>query len=249
MTKITNINQIVQDDRFFIIAMDGPSGVGKGTQSAFWSVVYNLQTFDTGAAYRGITSYMLRNKIALPLAVEIAQMLFDTNKIAEYWQGAQIRSQEVVDYVATVAKIPGVRAVVEMRQHDFAIDAYNARDTLALPNGNKIGGVLVEGRNIGTDIFPDAIIKIYMDANAETKAWRRFNELRAQGIPADYEEILASMTERDNIDKNRCVGKMCVPTGAFFLDTSGLTRGQVLDVAMNYINPILNAKKLERTQR
>ena len=229
-------------DNKIIITLDGPSGVGKGTLVTLLGAYYHFITLDTGSLYRAIALYIMThfdiNEVSPEKATEIAQQIADSNEIFTYAKKPEIRLPETSAYVPNISCIPGVRKIVINYQTKFGTNPPNMFD------GSRPNGVIVEGRNVGTGVFPNALIKLYIDATPEAKAQRRYKELVAKGVPAVYEDVLADLIQRDKADKERdaAVGKMAVPDDAHYIDTSDLTRGQVFDEAVKFIDEIL-AKK------
>ncbi|MEW6515292.1 MAG: (d)CMP kinase [candidate division FCPU426 bacterium] len=208
-----------------IIAIDGPAGAGKSTVAKRLAAKLNYLYIDTGAMYRAVTVACMRRQIALndQAAVEaVAQavrlefvagkpgiILLDREDVS-----SEIRLPEVSFNVsAYVASYPGVRRVLVASQQQLG-----AR-----------GGVVMEGRDITTVVFPDAELKVYLDASQEVRARRRFDELTAQGRPQAYEALLADLKRRDEEDRNRPGGALRQAPGALVVDTTHLSIGQVVE--------------------
>lgn len=180
---------------------------------------------DTGAMYRAVTLFCMRNKLfdaegnvlvdALEAAMPQVSVTFrlneETGKPDTYLNGERvedtIRSLEVSNNVSKVAAIPFVReAMVEQQR---------------LMGREK--GIVMDGRDIGTTVFPDADLKVFVTASPEVRAQRRYDELKAKGMPADYDDILKNVQERDYMDSNRAVSPLRKAEDALLLDNSGMT--------------------------
>lgn len=180
---------------------------------------------DTGAMYRAVTLFCMRNKLfdaegnvlvdALEAAMPQVSVTFrlneETGKPDTYLNGERvedtIRSLEVSDNVSKVAAIPFVReAMVEQQR---------------LMGREK--GIVMDGRDIGTTVFPDADLKVFVTASPEVRAQRRYDELKAKGMPADYDDILKNVQERDYMDSNRAVSPLRKAEDALLLDNSDMT--------------------------
>lgn len=180
---------------------------------------------DTGAMYRAVTLFCMRNKLfdaegnvlvdALEAAMPQVSVTFrlneETGKPDTYLNGERvedtIHSLEVSDNVSKVAAIPFVReAMVEQQR---------------LMGREK--GIVMDGRDIGTTVFPDADLKVFVTASPEVRAQRRYDELKAKGMPADYDDILKNVQERDYMDSNRAVSPLRKAEDALLLDNSDMT--------------------------
>lgn len=220
-----------------IITMDGPGGVGKGCTTTLLCAHLKYISLETGSLYRAIALYILDNfngPVPTDQAIEVAQKIADSGELFTHAKNPEIRSQRVVDYVPVISQIPEVRAVVMKYQHDFAASPPNLSD------GTRPRGVIVEGRNVGSGVFPNATVKLYLDATLRAKAERRHKEQS----DISFEEVFASLKARDESDKNRsaAAGKMAVPDDAYYIDTTYMPRGMVFDVALGIIEKVL-AKK------
>jgi cytidylate kinase len=208
-----------------IITIDGPAGVGKGTLAARLADHYGYATLDTGSLYRAATLYMAEHgfdmeNIDEARAVEAARKIMASGELIECSRRPEIRRADISQYTSKVAVIPELRAAVRQYQVDFGHFP---------PAGAK--GAVVEGRDIGTAIFPDAPVKIFLTARPEVKARRRFDEYISKGVDADYEAILADMIERDRRDTTRENNPLVPAADATVIDTSDMDRDQVFEAA------------------
>ena len=178
---------------------------------------------DTGAMYRCVTLYALRHQLftadgavleeqlreAMP-QIDIDQCLID-GKTTTFLNGEnverEIRNLEVSNHVSPIAAIPFVRTALVAQQQKMG----------------REGGIVMDGRDIGTTVFPHAELKIFVTASAEVRAQRRYDELQQKGMPADYADILKNVQERDYIDSHREVSPLRQPDDALLLDNSHMT--------------------------
>ncbi len=186
------------------VAIDGPSGAGKSTIAKAVAAKAGFIYADTGALYRTVGLYAMENGVDKYDAAGIEALLDTIDVRLEYRDGRQavllggvdvgerIRTEEASAYASAVSKIPEVRAYLLGIQRKLAED----------------GGVVMDGRDIGTVIIPDAEVKIFMDASPETRARRRFDEQKAKGLEVTYSEILASIIARDKQDSERDIAPL-----------------------------------------
>lgn len=216
----------------FVVAIDGPAGSGKGTITKLVEERLGLISIDTGAMYRCVTLYMIRNNIGLDEEEKIKELLkkIDINLTKEngipkfYLDGEdvskQIREKEVNELVSQVSHIPVVRENMVNLQRKMA-------------EGKR---VIMEGRDIGTNVFPNANVKIYLDATPEERANRRYKQNLESGITdISYEEILQNVIFRDNNDKTSSVAPLKQAEDAVYVDSSDLTIEQVVDKIISII--------------
>jgi len=206
------------------IAIDGYSSCGKSTMAKDLAREVGYIYIDSGAMYRAVTLYCLENQLftaegidtsKLEAAMPNIQISFqlnpDTQRPMTYLNGVnvedRIRTMEVSSHVSPVAALPFVREALVKLQQEMG----------------KAKGIVMDGRDIGTVVFPDAELKIFVVASAEIRAQRRYDELKAKGQEASYEEILANVKERDYIDQNRAVSPLRQAEDAILLDNSNLT--------------------------
>ncbi len=201
------------------IAIDGPGGAGKSTVAKAVAAKLGIIYVDTGALYRTI-GYFVRSRDIDPHDEEaVGACLKDITIEVGHADGTQrvclngedlgdkIRTPEMSMYASAVSAIPAVRAFLLETQKDIA----------------RKNSVIMDGRDIGTVILPDADVKIFMTASAECRAKRRFDELKAKGIDAKYEDVLAEMNERDNNDSSRKIAPAKPAPDALIYDTSDMT--------------------------
>ena len=217
----------------FVVAIDGPAGSGKGTVTKLVEEKLGLISIDTGAMYRCVTLYMLRHNINLDDDEKINKMLseIDINLTKEngipkfYLDGEdvskQIREKEVNEFVSQVSHIPVIREKMVNLQRKMAI-------------GKR---VIMEGRDIGTNVFPNADVKIYLDATPEERANRRYKQNLEQGITdIPYEEILKNVIFRDQNDKTSKVAPLKQAEDASYIDSTNLTIDQVVEKIISIIH-------------
>ena len=191
------------------IAIDGHSSCGKSTMAKDLAKDVGYIYVDTGAMYRTVTLFCMQNNLIKDGKVdeeELRKVIRDI-KIDLRNLDPQIRSIEVSNNVSLVAAIPFVREEMVERQRLMGKDK----------------GVVMDGRDIGTTVFPDAELKVFVTASAEVRAKRRYDELQAKGMPADYEDILKNVQERDYIDSHREVSPLRQAPDAILLDNSQMT--------------------------
>jgi cytidylate kinase len=205
-----------------IVAIDGFSSTGKSTFAKLIAEQYSLLYLDSGALYRGVTLFALeRGLIAgdgsidekgLEEALPDLVLDFRTGErkgtfLGERCVEQEIRTLKVSEHVSPISAIPFVRAFVDERLHAFG----------------RRKRVVMDGRDIGTTVFPDAEVKIFMTARPEVRAQRRFDEMKAKGQNPVMEEVLKNLQERDYIDSHRETSPLARAADAFVLDNSDMT--------------------------
>ena len=216
----------------FQIAIDGPSGAGKSTVAKALAAKLGIVYVDTGALYRTV-GYYVRSKNVDPKDTNgVAELLPEIRLEIKYENGAQevylngeamgdkIRTPEMSMYASAVSAIPRVR--------EFLLDTQR---TIA-----KEHSVVMDGRDIGTVILPNADVKIFLTASNECRAMRRYEELRAKGIETDYESVLADMLQRDENDRTRTVAPAVAAPDAVPFDNSGMTPDECTDAIIKLIS-------------
>ena len=208
-----------------VVAVDGPAGTGKSSVSRGLARSLQARYLDTGAMYRIVTLSMLRAEVDLTDADAIAAACdvplsvgYDPDVDSAYL-GAEdvsleIRGDEVTRAVSAVSAVPAVRSRLVSMQREMA-------------SGSR--AVVVEGRDIGTVVLPDADVKIFLTASAETRARRRNDQNVAAGLPDDYETVLADVRRRDHLDSTRTVSPLRAADEALIVDTSDMTETEVVD--------------------
>ena len=213
-----------------IIAIDGPSGAGKSTLGRMLARELDLLYIDTGSMYRAVAVAVIDNKIdgddaaavgALAEQVNI-DLAGDPDELTVTLDGRdvtdRIRSEEVTEMSSVVSTIPQVRRAMVQRQRELG----------------KRGAVL-NGRDIGTVVFPDAHIKFFLTALPQERAERRYNEERAQDPKADFEETFADMIERDRRDSTRKDSPLKAAEDAIMVDSTGLSINEVFEKMMEAV--------------
>lgn len=204
-----------------IVAIDGPAGSGKSTIAKLLAKKYNLTYIDTGAMYRMITLYLLENNIDISDLKEVERVL---NTVNLDMQGdkffldnvdvsTKIREKRINDNVSKVASIKIVRS--------------NLVDLQRKISNNK--DVILDGRDVGTVIFPNAQVKIFLIASPEERARRRYNEFLEKKTEITYDEVLKSIKERDHIDSTRDESPFVKADDAIELDSTNLTIEDVIN--------------------
>ncbi len=203
----------------FIVAIDGPAGTGKGTVTKLLSKEMGLVNIDTGATYRCVALYMLKNNIKLEEKEKIIASLPNIHIDMKIEDGEQtiflngedvtkeIRSKEVTQIVSQVSSIKEVRFAMVDVQRNLA----------------KGKDVIMEGRDITTYVFPNADVKIYLDADEKERAKRRYKEMQEKGIDMSYDEVLKNIQIRDKNDKEKEIGALKIAEDAIYVDTTSLS--------------------------
>ena len=217
------------------IAIDGPSGSGKSTLAKAVARELSIVYVDTGALYRTVGYYVCISGKDPHNVQDVEALLENMNIDLKYEEGAQrvilngedlgdkIRRPEMSMYASAVSAIPAVRAFLLETQKRMARD----------------NSVVMDGRDIGTVIMPDADLKIFLTASNETRAKRRTRELIQKGIDAKYEDVLADMIERDNQDRNRDIAPAIAADDAVIFDNSDMT----VEESVREIVRLLNERK------
>ncbi len=200
-----------------IIAIDGPAGSGKSTTARAVARELNYLYIDTGAMYRAVGLAVLRagcevddvqvSRLLSDMTIDLERSGYDQRTMLNGEDVSDaIRTQEVAEMASAVAALPSVRAALTKRQREIG----------------RAGAVVMDGRDIGTNVFPAADVKIFMTADAAERARRRVAELQSRGQAADFDLVLAQIRERDARDAGREIAPLKRADDAVDLDTSGL---------------------------
>jgi len=228
-------------DKKIIIAIDGHSSTGKSTLAKQLAKALNYIYIDTGAMYRAVTYYALQNGLIGKDFFNKEQLIKDLDKIkidfrynpelgfAEVYLNGKniedkIRQMEVSNFVSEVSAVPEIREKLVAQQRQIA--------------QNK--GVVLDGRDIGSVVFPNAELKIFMTASPEVRARRRFDELLAKGENVDYNEVLQNVIQRDKTDSTRSASPLVKTDDAIELDNSNMSREEQFDLVLNWTKEKIN---------
>lgn len=216
-----------------VITIDGPSGAGKGTISHMLADRLGWHLLDSGAIYRVLSLAALHHNVdldneeALSLLASHLDVQFLTGDVKHgvkvILEGedvtSDIRTQECSNAASKVAAFPRVREALLRRQRAF----------------NTMPGLIADGRDMGTVVFPNAPAKLYLTASAEERAQRRYNQLQDKGFDVNIDRLLVEIKERDDRDMNRKVAPLVAADDALVIDTTAIDIEQVLDIAMQHI--------------
>ncbi|OAZ05543.1 (d)CMP kinase [Flavobacterium succinicans] len=225
------------------IAIDGFSSTGKSTLAKQLAKQLGYIYVDTGAMYRAVAYFAMQKNIISPSGFDKTaligllpsiQLSFQFNEVlgfAEMYLNNenvenQIRTIEVSNYVSKVAEVSEVRAKLVEQQQEMG----------------KNKGIVMDGRDIGTVVFPDAELKIFMTASATTRAQRRFAELEQKGDKVSYEEVLQNVEERDYIDTHRADSPLIIANDAIEIDNSDLSKEEQFKIVLDLVDEVINAK-------
>ena len=218
------------------IAIDGPASSGKSTIAKRLADIYNLVYIDTGAMYRSLTYLALQNNISVEDESKLMGLLGKTEIVLERKDDRQsvlvngeditdaIRQNDVTNNVSVVSSYSRVRKELVKRQQEMAQHV----------------GVVMDGRDIGTVVLPDAEVKIYLVASVEERAERRYLENKQKGIETDYEQLKDEIIARDHYDMNREISPLEQAEDAIKVDTTGLTIEEVVRECQNIIKNKVN---------
>ena len=217
-----------------VIAIDGFSSTGKSSISKVVADTLGLIHIDTGAMYRAITLFGLRNFKNEKQEIDLPKLLQNLNEISlEFRENSgkleiylngenvskEIRTTEVSDNVSFIAKQPEVRERLVVLQRDIA----------------EKQGVIMDGRDIGTVVLPNADYKFFLTASADERARRRFLELQSLGIETTVEEVKQNLIERDRIDSEREISPLKQAEDAILIDNTNLNKEETIDLILSYI--------------
>ncbi|MBR0034285.1 MAG: (d)CMP kinase [Synergistaceae bacterium] len=211
----------------YVITIDGPAGAGKSSIAKRAAKELGIQYLDTGAIYRAI-GLILNAAEVKPDNEEILREALGKIRVElrngrvfvnDFDVSGEIRTPEADEMSSVYSALPAVRqALLGLQQEQ-----------------PKHGSIIAEGRDVGSVVFPDALVKFYMTASPEARARRRYAERISKGKSADYDEILAAIIERDKHDSTRDTAPLTIPEGAIFLDTSDMTEDEVLDFVLGRV--------------
>ncbi|ACT07182.1 cytidylate kinase [Dickeya chrysanthemi Ech1591] len=219
-----------------VITVDGPGGAGKGTLCKALAKALQWNLLDSGAIYRVLALAALHHQVDIsseealvPIAshLDVRFVPEDDGQLKVILEGEdvsnEIRTQEVGNTASQAAVFPRVREALLRRQRAF-------RDA---------PGLIADGRDMGTVVFPDAPVKIFLDASAEERAKRRMLQLQAKGFNVNFERLLSEIKERDDRDRNRSVAPLVPAPDALVLDSTHMSLDEVVERALAYIRQVL----------
>lgn len=224
-----------------IIAIDGHSSCGKSTLAKAIAKELNYVFIDSGAMYRAVTYYAVKNKLInseklhsdkLIASLSKIDIEFKLNRITKtpeiFLNGKNIdddiRKPEIANFVSQIAEIKEVRQKLVSEQQKMGVN----------------GGIVMDGRDIGSVVFPSAELKFFITADIETRTKRRFEELKGKGIDISIEEVQENLQKRDHIDSTRTESPLLKVVDAVTIDNSTLTREEQLEIALNYANSLIS---------
>ncbi len=205
----------------FIVAIDGAAGTGKGTIAKGISKEFNFSYFDTGIIYRGLALKTISKygKDFIKKDVISEANIFDINSVNE----SEIRNPLIDKYSSIIASIPEVRNIVVNIQRNFSKKS----------KGYK--GIVVDGRDIGTVIFPNANLKLFISASLEERAKRRFSDFLDKNEKISYNEVIKQLQKRDQRDKERSVAPLVAAKDAHLIDTTGINIEETLKIVSSLV--------------
>jgi len=223
-----------------IVAIDGPAGSGKSTSAKMVAKKLGYLYIDTGAMYRAITFLAIKNnilhdekkiielakssKIELEFVNDETKVIFNGKDITN-----SIRTVEVNNHVSDISKIKQLRVVLVQKQREM---------------GKEKNGVVMEGRDITTVVFPDADVKIFLTASINQRAERRAKEFSANGLEVPYDNIKENLERRDHIDSSRDASPLTIAPDAMIIDTSEITIEEQVNLILNEVKKAASKKRI-----
>lgn len=218
-----------------VITVDGPSGAGKGSLCKALAEALGWRLLDSGAIYRVLALAALHHQVDItseealvPLAAHLdVRFLAHNGKLQVILEGEdvsnEIRTEDVGNTASQAAAFPRVREALLRRQRAFRVAP----------------GLIADGRDMGTVVFPDAPVKIFLDANSEERAQRRMLQLQDKGFNVNFERLLAEIKERDDRDRNRAIAPLVPASDALVLDSTSMSIEEVIHQALTYAQKVL----------
>jgi cytidylate kinase len=226
-----------------IIAIDGPAGAGKSTTAKLLAQKLNYKYIDTGAMYRAVTLYALRNSIEpneVDKLVELVRGMnfnFENNGSVLFVNSENvseaIRDPEVSNRVSEYSKVAEVRKILVEKQREIGAN----------------GGIVMEGRDITTAVFPNADLKIFLTADIDVRAYRRLIELKNKGLDLDLDDVKVNLETRDKIDSSREVNPLMITEDSILIDTSRLAIEEQVNVIYNKAKEIIESLNKNNSHR
>jgi cytidylate kinase len=221
-------------EKKLLITIDGPAGAGKSTVSRILAGRLSYIYLDTGALYRAVAYAVLKTGILPDAESRLSNLLEKTRIFLRNTDGCmkillndedvteKIKTEEIGLLASKVSAIPLVRDSLLSIQRE----------------AGKWGGIVAEGRDMGTVVFPDADYKFFLDASVEERVKRRFDELETKGIPRDYHEVERNLLTRDRQDRERKTAPLQAPRDAFIIDSTNMTVSEVVEKMVKIISPL-----------
>jgi cytidylate kinase len=214
-----------------VITIDGPSGAGKGTISRLLAKQLGWNYLDSGSIYRSLAIALLQQSVdlndeaAIVAVAQAMQLRFDcADELTVWLDGVDITGQlgleSTGNTASIVAAMPSVRAALLQKQKDF----------------RQLAGLVADGRDMGTVVFPDATIKVYLTASAEQRAKRRYKQLKEKGIDANLTSLTQEIETRDRRDSERATAPLAMAEDAVFIDSSEMSLQAVLEAVLKLVD-------------